>query len=246
VIHNLVINAAQAMPDGGTITIGAENYISIPEGQRCVRISVTDTGTGIPEQHLLRIFDPYFTTKQQGSGLGLATCYSIIKKHGGIIMVESILGKGSTFHLSLPASDLSKAVEPVYKSDLAFGVGRVLVMDDEEPVRETLQAMLEALGYTAECTENGIEAVELYRKRKEEGMPFGVVILDLTIPGGVGGKDAISMLRNIEPGVKAVVSSGYSTDPVMGSFREHGFSAVLSKPFQVQEMSRVLQELHGS
>lgn len=246
VIHNLIINAVQAMPDGGTITIGAVNYRSIPEGQRCVRISVADTGTGIPEQHLQRIFDPYFTTKQQGSGLGLATCYSIIKKHGGTIMVESILGKGSTFYLSLPASELSMTVEPVFQSDLAFGVGRVLVMDDEEPVRETLQAMLEALGYTAECTENGAEAVELYRQRKEEGTPFAVVILDLTIPGGVGGKEAITMLLDIEPGVKAVVSSGYSTDPIMGNYREHGFSAVLSKPFQVQEMSRVLQELHIS
>jgi CheY-like chemotaxis protein len=246
VIHNLVINAVQAMPDGGIITIGAENYRSIPEGQKCVRISVADTGTGIPEQHLQRIFDPYFTTKQQGSGLGLATCYSIIKKHGGIITVESTLGKGSTFHLALPASELNRTINPALQTDLAYGAGRVLVMDDEEPVRETLQAMLEALGYTAECTDNGAEAVELYRKRKEEGTPFAVVILDLTIPGGIGGKEAIASLRNIEPGVKAVVASGYSTDPVMGSYREHGFSAVLSKPFQVQEMSRVLQELRGA
>jgi len=246
VIHNLVINAAQAMPDGGIITIGAANYRSLPEGQRCVRISVADTGTGIPEQHLQRIFDPYFTTKQQGSGLGLATCYSIIKKHGGFISVESTLGKGSTFCLSLPASELSGAVKPESQTDLAYGAGRVLVMDDEEPVRETLQAILEELGYTAECTENGAEAVELYQRRKEEGTPFSVVILDLTIPGGIGGKDAIAMLRNIEPGIKAVVSSGYSTDPVMGSYREYGFSAVLSKPFQVQEMSKVLQELRGA
>jgi CheY-like chemotaxis protein len=119
-------------------------------------------------------------------------------------------------------------------------------MDDEEPVRKTLQAMLEELGFTAECTENGAEAVALFRKRKEEGTPFAVVILDLTVPGGVGGKEAITMLRDIEPGVKAVVSSGYSTDPVIGSYREHGFSAVLSKPYQLQEMSRVLQELHLS
>jgi PAS domain S-box-containing protein len=246
VIHNLVINAVQAMPDGGIITIGAENCGSIPEGKRCMRISVADNGTGIPEQHLQRIFDPYFTTKQQGSGLGLATCYSIIKKHGGTIMVESTLGKGSTFYLTLPASELNRTDAPVFQTDLAYGVGRVLVMDDEEPVRKTLQAMLEELGFTAECTENGAEAVALFRKRKEEGTPFAVVILDLTVPGGVGGKEAITMLRDIEPGVKAVVSSGYSTDPVIGSYREHGFSAVLSKPYQLQEMSRVLQELHLS
>jgi CheY-like chemotaxis protein len=243
VIHNLTINAVQAMPDGGTITLGAENFSSIPEGQRCVRISVTDTGTGIPEQHIQRIFDPYFTTKQQGSGLGLATCYSIIKKHGGTVSVESTPGKGSKFYLTLPASELSRTVEPQFQTDLAFGVGRVLVMDDEEPVRETLQAMLEALGYVAECTENGTEAVELYRQRKEEGKPFAVVILDLTIPGGVGGKETLASLLKINPDVKSIVSSGYSTDPIMANYREYGFSAVLTKPFGLQDMSKLLQEL---
>ena len=243
VIHNLVINAVQAMPDGGTITIGAENLSSVPEGQRCVRIFVADNGTGITEQHLQRIFDPYFTTKQQGSGLGLATCYSIIKKHGGIITVESTLGKGSTFNLTLPASKLGREAQPEFKTDVAYGIGRVLVMDDEEPVRETLQAMLDELGYTAECTENGAEAVDLYRKRKEEGKPFAAVILDLTIPGGVGGKEAITTLLKIDPDVKAVVSSGYSTDPVMANYLEYGFSAVLTKPYLLQDMSRVFQEL---
>ena len=243
VIHNLAINAVQAMPDGGTITIGAENFSSMPEGQRCVRISVADTGTGIPEQHLQRIFDPYFTTKQQGSGLGLATCYSIIKKHGGSISVKSTLGKGSTFYLTLPASEMSRTDEPTLQTDLAFGVGRVLVMDDEEAVRETVQSMLEALGYVAECTENGTEAVEIYRKRKEEGRPFAAVILDLTIPGGVGGKETVTSLLKINPDVKAIVSSGYSTDPIMANFRDYGFSAVLGKPFRLQDMSRLLQEL---
>jgi PAS domain S-box-containing protein len=243
VIHNLVINAVQAMPDGGTITLGADNFNSIPEGQRCVRISVTDTGTGIPEQHLQRIFDPYFTTKQQGSGLGLATCYSIIKKHGGTFTVESTVGKGSTFYLTLPASELSRIDEPQFQTDLSFGVGRVLVMDDEEPVRETLQAMLEALGYVVECTENGTEAVELYRKMKEDGKPFAAVILDLTIPGGVGGKETLTSLLKINPDVKSIVSSGYSNDPIMANYREYGFSAVLSKPFRLQDMSKLLQEL---
>jgi len=243
VIHNLVINAVQAMPDGGTITIGAENFGSILQRQKCVRIFVADNGTGITEQHLQRIFDPYFTTKQQGSGLGLATCYSIIKKHGGIITVESTLGKGSTFYLTLPASELSREAQPEFQTDVAYGIGRVLVMDDEEPVREALQAMLDELGYTAECAENGAEAVDLYRKRKEEGTPFAAVILDLTIPGGVGGKEAITALLKIDPDVKAVVSSGYSTDPVMANYLEYGFSAVLTKPYLLQDMSRVFQEL---
>jgi PAS domain S-box-containing protein len=243
VIHNLVINAVQAMPDGGTITIGAENLSSVPEGQRCVRIFVADNGTGIPEEHLQRIFDPYFTTKQQGSGLGLATCYSIIKKHGGIITVESTLGKGSTFNLTLPVSKLGREAQPEFQTDVAYGIGRVLVMDDEEPVRKALQAMLDELGYTAECAENGAEAVDLYRKRKEEGKPFAAVILDLTIPGGVGGKEAITTLLKIDPDVKAIVSSGYSTDPVMANYLEYGFSAVLTKPYLLQDMSRVFQEL---
>ena len=126
---------------------------------------------------------------------------------------------------------------------MAYGIGRVLVMDDEEPVREALQAMLDELGYTAECAENGAEAVDLYRKRKEEGTPFAAVILDLTIPGGVGGKEAITALLKIDPDVKAVVSSGYSTDPVMANYLEYGFSAVLTKPYLLQDMSRVFQEL---
>src|SRR5208283_4190166 len=155
--------------------------------------------------------------------LGLATCYSIIKKHGGIITVESTLGKGSTFNLTLPASKLGREAQPEFQTDVAYGVGRVLVMDDEESVRKILQAMLDKLGYTAECAENGAEAVDLYRKRKEEGKPFAAVILDLTIPGGVGGKEAITTLLKIDPDVKAIVSSGYSTDPVMANYLEYGF-----------------------
>jgi PAS domain S-box-containing protein len=243
VIHNLVINAVQSMPDGGTITIGADNISSIPGGQKSVRIYVADNGAGIEELNLQRIFDPYFTTKQHGSGLGLATCYSIIKKHGGTITVESTVGKGSTFYLSLPASQSGLGAQPEFRTDVAYGIGRVLIMDDEEPVRDALKAMLEELGYTAECVRNGAEAVDLFRQKKEEGKPFAAVILDLTIPGGVGGKEAITALRKIDPKVKAVVSSGYSTDPVMANYREFGFSAVLSKPYLLQDLSMVFQEL---
>ena len=246
VIHNLVINAVQSMPNGGTVRVAAKNTSAIQGEQRCVEISVADSGTGIPDQHLHRIFDPYFTTKQQGSGLGLATCYSIVKKHGGTISVKSTLGKGSTFYVTLPALDQARTGELWPANEWAQGPLRVMVMDDEEPVREILHDMLEELGFKSECTENGAEAVDLYRKRKEEGIPFSVVILDLTIPGGVGGKEAITALLQIDPNVKAVVSSGYSTDPIMASYRDYGFSAVLSKPYRLQDMDRVFQELRLS
>jgi signal transduction histidine kinase/ActR/RegA family two-component response regulator len=246
VINNLVINAVQSMPDGGTVMVRAKNADPVNVGGRWVEISVADSGTGIPEQHLQRIFDPYFTTKQQGSGLGLATCYSIIKKHGGAISVKSTLGMGSTFYLTLPALEQTGTDRQETGTETLNGPLRVLVMDDEEPVREILQDMLEELGYTSECTQNGAEAVDLYRKRKIEGMPFSFVILDLTIPGGVGGKEAITSLIEIDPNVKAVVSSGYSTDPIMASYREYGFSAVLSKPYRLQDMESVFQKLRSS
>ena len=245
VFHNLVLNAVQAMPDGGTITIMAENFSS-PTGKRFVKISVADTGVGIPEQHLQRIFDPYFTTKQQGSGLGLATCHSIIKKHGGIINLDSLPGVGSTFHISLPALDLDCYAEPGGVVAVTCGFGRVLVMDDEKSVRMVMREMLEMLGFTVECTINGDEAVALYRKRKEEGAPFDAVFMDLTIPGGRGGKEAVADLLLLDPEVKTVVSSGYADDPVVAHYREYGFSAVLGKPYRLQELSQVLRELFGT
>ena len=243
VIHNLVINAVQAMPEGGTVTLTAENVSTTQEGKRFVSISVADTGAGIPEHHLQRIFDPYFTTKQQGSGLGLASCYSIIMRHGGDITVTSTLGKESTFYVSLPASEQQSAAKPDSKPEVVHGSGRVLVIDDEELVSEAVQEMLEALGYMVECVENGKAAIDLYRHRKEEGTPFNAVIMDLTIPGGMGGREAIVSLLKLDPDVKAVVSSGYSTDPVIANYRKYGFSAVLSKPYNLQEMSTVLQKL---
>ena len=243
VIQNLVLNAVQAMPEGGSVTISAENVISPQEEKRFVKISVADTGSGISENHLQRIFDPYFTTKQQGSGLGLATCHSIIRKHGGKIRATSTLGKGSTFHISLPASEQERVSEPSSRKAVSHGSGRILVMDDEEDIRELTRAILEELGYTVETAENGTEAVDLYRQRKDEGTPFAAVILDLTIPGGDGGKDANEKLLKIDPDIKTIVSSGYSTDPVMANYRDYGFSSVLVKPYRSQEISKVLQEL---
>jgi len=208
-----------------------------------VKISVADTGAGISENHLQRIFDPYFTTKQQGSGLGLATCYSIIRKHGGKIRATSTLGKGSTFHISLPATEHESLTVPNSRTKSSQGGGRVLVMDDEEDIRDVTQAILEEAGYSVESVANGSEAIDLYLQRKEQGTPFSAVILDLTIPGGVGGKEVIEKLRSFDPDLKAIVSSGYSTDPIMANYRDYGFSAVLSKPYRTQEMIEILREL---
>jgi two-component system, cell cycle sensor histidine kinase and response regulator CckA len=246
VIHNLVLNAVQSMPEGGTVTVGAHNEPSRGQGGDFVEIFVADSGVGISEQHLEKIFDPYFTTKRQGSGLGLASCYSIINKHGGTLKAESVLEQGSTFRVQLPASKRHQVVQPKAGSRMIPGNSRVLVMDDEEIVWVLAKAVLEQLGYQAHCVENGTRAVEEYRRAMEEGNPFAAVILDLTVPGGVGGKEAIRMLLAIDPRVKAIVCSGYSTDPVMSSYREHGFSAVLSKPYRPHDLSGVLQDLLAS
>ena len=245
VVHNLVLNAVQAMPEGGTITVRAQNEGARQRAEGFVKISISDTGAGIPEQHLDRIFDPYFTTKQQGNGLGLASCYSIINKHGGTITAESLLGRGSTFHIVLPASMQHKGSQPRLGSTLSRGSGRVLVMDDEEVVRALSKAILDQLGYSAECVADGSQAVSAYLKAREEDAPFSAVILDLTVPGAMGGKEAVKMLLKIDPQVKAIVCSGYCTDPVMANHREYGFSAVLCKPFRPLDLSKVLQELLG-
>jgi len=242
VIQNLALNALQAMPEGGTITLGATNVLS-QQGSRFVTISLADTGGGIPDYQLAKIFDPYFTTKQSGSGLGLATCYSIIRKHGGKIRATSSLGAGSCFKISLPAAFQSCEAKP--SSPLA-AVSDVLVMDDDEEVRKVTKSILEQFGYTVECAENGEEAIERYRQRKGEGKTFSAVILDLTVPGGIGGKETIKKLLEIDPDVKAIVSSGYSNDPVMADYRGYGFRAVLKKPYLPGEIRNVLQELQMS
>ena len=242
VIHNLILNGVQAMPQGGTVTVRAEKVHPSPE-ERFVKISITDSGIGIAEHNLQRIFDPYFTTKTQGNGLGLATCYSIIKKHGGKIRAVSEVGVGSTFVISLPASERSCETVPKSRRTLFHSRGRVLVMDDDKDIRSVARNILEVLGYTVECTESGTQTVELYQRHQEQGKPFFAVILDVTIPGGVGGKETIEKLLTLDPAVKAVVSSGYSNDPLMANYLDYGFQAVLSKPYLPQEMSRVLHLL---
>ncbi|MFC1886872.1 PAS domain S-box protein, partial [Thermodesulfobacteriota bacterium] len=227
VINNIVINADQAMPGGGTIQVAAENLIiedrhGLPvKPGGYIKIFITDQGVGIAEKHLSNIFDPYFTTKQEGSGLGLATSYSIIKRHEGHITVESQLGVGTTFHIYLPASD--KIVPEKEEVKLIKGHGRILVMDDETSLRKMVGKMLEKLGYESEFAKDGAEAIRMVKEAKESEKPYDAVILDLTVPGGMGGKETIKKLMEINPEIKAIVSSGYSDDPVLSNFQEYGF-----------------------
>ena len=247
VINNLLINADQAMPEGGVIQVLGEN-ITLAARElpplapgNYVKLTIADCGTGIPKEHLGKVFDPYFTTKQRGSGLGLAVTYSIIKKHNGHIAVESTLGKGTSFYLYLPATD--KQIQPVRAEadTIVPGTGRVLVMDDEETIRTTMRDILVRLGYEVTITQDGVEAIELYRNTMgRRGTRFDVVIMDLTIPGGMGGKEAIQKLLEIDPDVKAIVSSGYSKDPVMAEFRYYGFRGVVAKPFRIKDLSEVV------
>jgi len=193
------------------------------------------------EKHLSKVFDPYFTTKHEGSGLGLATTYSIIKKHDGHITVESQLGVGTTFHIYLPASD--KAVVEKEEVKLITGQGRILVMDDEASLRKTVGRMLKNLGYESGFAKDGAEAIRMYKAAQESEKPYDAVILDLTIPGGMGGKDAINKLLEIDPEVKAIVSSGYSDDPVLANFKEYGFKGMMPKPFESLSLGKVLHEV---
>lgn len=249
VINNLIINACHAMPNGGMIkiraknvTIGPEDVLSLQEGEY-VKISVTDYGTGIPEEHLQKIFDPFFTTKQKGSGLGLATSYSIIRNHGGNITVDSQPGAGATFHIYLPASTKEISKKTTTGGHIRNACGKILIMDDEEMLRDSTADMLGRNGFKVETAGDGIEAIELYKKAKESGDPFDVVIMDLTVPGGMGGKEAVRRLREFDPRVRAVVSSGYSDDAMMSDYRSYGFCGIIVKPYSMDELLKILNQV---
>jgi PAS domain S-box-containing protein len=245
VIQNLVINADQAMPQGGTIEVRCENTtvagddLPVTQG-KYVRVSIRDRGIGIPKEHLQKIFDPYFTTKQKGSGLGLATAYSIVKNHDGFIRVESEPAEGTVFHVYLSASQKEPPVERRRETELFAGKGKILIMDDEELMRAVVSEMLRHLGYTVEVANDGHEAIRKYAAARESRNPFDIVILDLTVPGGMGGSETVQRLREIDPHVKAIVSSGYSQDTVMSDFEQHGFAGVVPKPFKIAELSEAM------
>ncbi len=254
VLQNLVINAQQAMPEGGIIEISARNVwleketeIPLPPGPY-ICLKVKDYGCGIPPEYLSYIFDPYFTTKPDGTGLGLAVVLSIIKKHDGYIRVRSTVGYGTTFEIFLPAVEKEETVlkdiqEEKNKEMDPKTKGKILILDDEELIRETLREMLSLIGYTVETAQNGEEAIEKYRKAFEKGNPFDVIIMDLTIPGGMGGKEALKEILKIDPCALAVVSSGYTNSHIVSEYHLYGFKGILKKPYRMEDLKKLLQEL---
>ncbi len=252
VIQNIVLNADQAMPQGGRVEITIRNVDSsvkdLPKGLRAekyIEIAVKDNGIGIPEQYLGRIFDPYFTTKERGSGLGLATSYSIITNHDGLIEAKSEVGKGTTFFVYLPALAATQKEETDKPITTAVPVraGKILVMDDEPVIRAVAGELISALGHRVEFATRGEEAIEKYEKARQEDKAYDVVILDLTIRGGMGGAETVLKLKEIDDNVTAVVSSGYSDDAVISHYRVQGFKAFLKKPYNVDDLRRVLNTL---
>ncbi len=251
VIQNVVKNADQAMPEGGTVTIRAQNktinrddVLPLAVGNY-VEITIADTGVGIPAKHITKVFDPYFSTKKEGSGLGLAGAYSILKNHGGFITLDSQPGKGTTFHIYLPAIETTLPPSEDSHEPPLTGVGKILIMDDEEAVTKVATSMLAFMGYSVLAARDGAEALALYNEAKNGGNPFDAVILDLTIPGGMGGKETIQKLLKIDPEVKAIVSSGYANDPIMAEYDNFGFRGVVAKPYSIQELSEVLRNVLG-
>ncbi|MDX1776407.1 MAG: PAS domain S-box protein [Desulfobulbales bacterium] len=250
VIQNLVINADHAMTEGGVINITAENLtvtheqknLPIKQG-RYVKISFQDNGRGIPAKDLPRIFDPYFTTKKDGSGLGLSIVHSIVTNHGGHIEVHSQPEDGTTFVIYFPASLEDDLITEAEIPQISKGSGKILVMDDEEMIRDFAKEMLENLGYDVVLAKDGEEAVTLFQAAKVNGRPFAAVLMDITVPGGMGGKEAMEKLLAIDPAVKGIVSSGYAQDPIMSQYKDYGFTGVVPKPYNLEEMSRELQRV---
>lgn len=247
VIQNLVMNAVQAMPGGGRIHIAAENYtvkeydkLHLSPGEY-IKIIARDQGVGIPKEFVGKVFDPFFSTKQKGSGLGLSTAYSIIKNHNGLIKIESELGKGTTFFIYLPASKKNAEKKELEEQLLGEGKGKVLLMDDEEIILDATSDILDEIGYTVEVAEDGSEAINKYKEALDAGEPYDVVIMDLVIPGGMGGVETIKELLKIDPDAKAVVSSGYSTDPVIANYKKYGFSGAVSKPYKIEDLDRLIR-----
>ncbi len=251
VINNLAINANQAMSEGGKVIVQADN-IHVAESHGLpvkpgpyVRIRVIDHGRGIPDDVLPHIFDPYFTTKDLGSGLGLTSAYSIVKNHGGAITVSSQPGVGSEFSIYLPASAHKPEPAEYLDDSPVRGSGRILVMDDEEVLRTLTKDALEQLGYDVVATRNGQEALDLFTASLNSSAAFSAVILDLTVPGAMGGLEAAGEIRKVDPSARIIISSGYSNDPVMANHRKYGIDAVVPKPYTIGTLTRTLQSVVG-
>jgi PAS domain S-box-containing protein len=250
VVSNLVINAVQASPEGSTVRVTTRKVVvgelEIPHVRagEYVQVRVTDQGRGIAPENLARVFDPYFTTKSEGTGLGLTSCYNIMKGHGGNIFVESELGAGTTFTLYFPSAGNGQGEHRAEVSpgdeEVPMGQGRVLVMDDEELIRGVALGMLDHLGYQGASARDGEEAIALYRQAAAEGTPFDAVVMDLTIQGGMGGKEAAGHILRFHPEARLVVSSGYSEDPVMAHYRDYGFRGIVAKPYRVEDLGKVI------
>lgn len=246
-IQNIVINASHAMPGGGVVTISCDRVdrpqasLPLPTGGDFLRIQIKDSGVGISSDQLDKIFDPYYSTKKTGSGLGLAVTHSIIDKHMGNISVESTLGKGTTFTLFLPISKAATIItQPDGSQPPRKGCGLILIMDDDEMLRDIVQEMLEDGGYQVLQAADGDAALAIYKNSAE---PIDAVIMDLTIPGGMGGKETVKKLLCIDPRAKAIVSSGYSQDPIVANYQDYGFCGAIGKPYQWQELEVLLHQV---
>ncbi len=247
VLHNLVINADQAMPAGGSVVVSARNCTVEPgselplEPGAYVRVGVRDTGEGIAEENRRRIYDPYFTTKTDGSGLGLTTAFSIVRRHHGHLCCSSTGGRGTEFSVYLPASPGPVRRDPRRRAKAVTGHGRILAMDDDPSVRLVLERLLSRAGYEVTVVSDGDTALELYRRAHAHGDRFDAVIMDLTVPGGKGGKQTARELLALDPDARIIVVSGYSADPVLADYKAYGFSAMVAKPFQTSELTRVVR-----
>jgi CheY-like chemotaxis protein len=253
VMQNLVINAVQAMPNGGVLQVAAVALELVPDSVLVkaanfrlhpgayIKITIDDDGIGVSPENIDKLFDPYFTTKPKGHGLGLTIAYSIIARHNGAIMVDSTVGKGTRFTIVLPSATTQQpSGENEQPQEQPQPGGRILVMDDEPVVRTVLIKLLGIVGYDVVCTASGQEALEVYQAAVRSGLPFKTVILDLTIPGGMGGKETVLKLLEFDPAARVIVTSGYSNDPIMADYQEHGFCGAIAKPFRVNDLHAVV------
>ncbi len=249
IIQNLIINADQAMPDGGTIRVRAENLTMAEDahanlkGGKYVRISIQDQGRGLSQEQLSRIFEPFFTTKDKGMGLGLATCLSLATLNHGHIQVASGQGRGTTFQVYLPACEGLSPPEKSGETEIHKGQGRILLIDDDRVIRKSVGDAIMMLGYDVVSAKDGAQGIALYKQARAAAQPFQAVIMDLSMPGGMGGRTAVRQLLKYDPAAKVILSSGFSETSGSSYLEEYGFSGVLSKPYDLEDLGKVLRQL---